>query len=341
MQDFLSKLQKGDTKLGCFLEDKQIIHQGLAPLLAKNTSSIEVQKADLLEQVKYENWQIKGKELFTQLQSQGISFIVFKGFCYSQTLYAQTHLRPYADIDVFIDKKDYQVVESILFSLGYHCYPSRQGQFLSFQNSFFDKLFPQAVIDLHWQLNNRIEYHQHFPFSEVYKQVKTVTTKSFSFKALNTSDGFILACFHYQAHRPEDRKHIWLYDLALMWKQMSKQQIEHCYKVAKTSEQSKVLAFTLEQLKQTFPKLLKFDESFINQHDESTQNYLQPREKKYSDIKTRLKNIKGLKNKIKFLSEYLFQKKEYVKNRYKLKTTIWLYLYYPRMWFEDLLKLFK
>lgn len=341
MSEFLNKLLNADTKIDSYNDDYDIIHHGLAPLLALSRPSKQLQKASLLETLKRKNWHKKARTLFNELNKLKIKFIVFKGFAFTYLLYNNSILRPYSDMDILIDKKDYDAVLKLLVQLGYQQFPSRQGRFISFQNSFYDTGSPKTIIDLHWKINNRIEFHKHFIFNAVYDEALLLTEDDLSFKTLSLEDAFILGCFHYQAHRPEDRKHIWLYDLALIWQKMDDIVKQNCLESAKQRHQSHILLNTLERLQRTFVGCFDFKFNLAQTQSEATDDYLLERNNKFSDIKTRLKNIHGLKNKLKFLSEYVFQSRHYVKCRYKLKSKRFVYFYYPRMWIEDFLKLFK
>ncbi len=344
MDEFFEKLIGSDCKLPKFTQDSQIIQQGLAPISALSNRSIAVQKAHLLETVKLKNWIQKAHLLFNALTDQQIQFLTFKGFAFTFLLYNKTHLRPYSDIDIIIKQSDYDAVETILLQLGYQQYPSRQGSFVSFQNSFFDNAdnrTPQTVIDLHWQINNRIEFHKHFDFSSLFGNAQSLHFNNTEFKTLSNIDAFILGCFHYHAHRPEDRKHIWLYDLALLWNKMDLLIQRHCLAKAKDTEQSAIVFNTLNLIDSTFVSCFEMDFKNKASKHEATEFYLQQRNKKLADIKTRLKNIHGLNNKIKFISEYVFQSRNYVERRFSLKNKQWVYLYYPKMWLEDMVKLFK
>ena len=341
MSAFLSKLIKQDCQLKAFSTEQEIIQQGLAPLLCLNQPSLVLQKADLLEQFKHQNWQKKASILFLKLSENNIRFLVFKGFAFTHLLYNSAHIRPYSDIDIIVEQSDYILVADILKQLGYQQYPSRQGEFVSFQNSFFDRGSPNTVFDVHWQINNRIEFHKHFHFNDLYQNAIELKTTPIAFKSLGFIDAFILGCFHYHAHRPIDRKHIWLYDLAQLWNKMDKHLQKKCLHKAKQSKQSGIVFNTLFLLQNTFDECFDFNFEIPQSQSETTNYYLQQRTNKISDIKTRIKNINGLKNKIIFISEYVFQSKQYVLNRYHLKSGSWVYFYYPRMWAEDIFKLFK
>ena len=122
---------------------------------------------------------------------------------------------------------------------------------------------------------------------------------------------------------------------------MSDVEKQTCIEKAKATSQYKVVSSCLHLVNQVFGKLYNLDGFIVENNFEDTELYLGERKRKATDIKIRLKNIDGFSNKIKYLSEYIFQSRDYVKNRYQLKTTNWIWLYYPRMWVEDFLKLFK
>lgn len=340
MNKFLKKLVNNDCKINTYTSNQQIIKQGLAPLLALNNTSTTIQKANLLEQSKYLNWQDKATVLFDNLNKNNIKFLVFKGFAYSFLLYNKSHIRPYSDIDIIVQEPDYLKAENLLEQLSYKRMPSRQGKFISFQNSFYDNNRPQTTIDLHWQINNRIELHQHFKFEQLYLNAIDIDSPPLNFRTLNQIDAFILASFHYQAHRPNDRKHIWLYDLALLWHNMDTETQSNCIEIAQQRQQINIVIAILNQLKHTFINCIEASTQNFK-ITEASQDYLKNRDRKVTDIKIRLKNIKGFNSKIKYLSEYIFQNKRYVQNRYRTQSKVWVYMYYPRMWIEDLFKLFK
>lgn len=350
MNSSWQKLYQNDNGLAEISNSQALIDNGLAPLIALMTdhkSDIVVKKANLLEQAKYKNWQQKASQLCSCFEQNQINFLILKGLAYSHILYDGHYVRPYSDIDIFIDRSDYQQVSTLLKSLGYQRYMSRQGQFVSFQNSFFDDEVPQTVIDVHWQINNRIEFHRYFPFKSLYASAVCIDTGHMKFRTLNDIDSFILACFHYHAHRHEHKKRIWLYDLALLWMKMNHKQQEKCLKKAQEVQQMTIVISTLMLLEETFTGGFELGEmnrahlSLALNKDEITAHYVNERKTKLKDIKTRMKNINGIKNKTIFISEYLFQPKSYVQERFNLTSTHCIYCYYPIMWFQDLIKLFK
>lgn len=336
----VSELIKNDSQLSSFTQTSHIVNQGLAPILSILNPSTELQKAKLLQQVKYLNWFSKSKMLCELLNQHKIKFIIFKGFAYNFTLYQQLPLRPHSDIDIFIQEKDYRAFESLLLHHNYKAVVSRQGRFISFQNSFYDGNKINTVFDIHWQISNRTEIHPYFQFEKLYKSSKTITSSDISFQTLDSLHSFIYACFHFQAHRPEDRKHIWKYDLAIMWDAFNEKEKIKVLRQALNANLYNLVGASLEVLKETFGGIIKYS-TLKNKPFTFDSNYFGSRENKVSDFRYRLKNIKGIKNKIIYLSEYLFQSQDYVKERYHLMSKNWVLLYYPRMWVEDILKLIK
>ncbi len=336
----VSELIGNDSKLSNFTQSSHIINQGLAPIVSILNPALELQKANLLQQVKYLNWVSKSKVLCELLNQHKIKFIIFKGFAYNFTLYHQLPLRPHSDIDIFVEEKDYKILENLLLQHHYKVVSSRQGRFISFQNSFYDDNKINTVFDIHWQISNRTEIHPYFQFEKLYKLSSTIDTSEFSFQTLDSIHTFIYACFHFQAHRPEDRKHIWLYDLALIWKGLTTEEQKKSLNLSLHYNLYDLIGGTLQTLNLTFCELISFQA--LNAKPFSFHsNYLKTRSVKWSDFFQRLKQLKGFKNKTIYLSEYLFQNKHYVQTRYKLLSTRWIYFYYPRMWFEDIIKLIK
>ena len=334
----LSELIANDNQLSKFTQTSQIINHGLAPIVSKLTPSTKLQKATLLEHAKYKNWLLKAQNLCGLLNQHKIKFIIFKGFAYSHTLYQQQPVRPYSDIDILVDEKDYKNIEKLLIHQGYKAVASRQGRFISYQNSFYDEKNIQTIFDIHWQISNRTEIHPYFQFEKIYNASKPIKTSHFSFQTLDPIHAFIYACFHYQAHRPEDRKHIWLYDLALLWKGFTVKEQENCLKLANHFHLYHLVGGTLKKMQFVFGNLIN-SKSLKGQPFILKNNYLQSRNTKGIDFYHRLKKLKGIKAKTLYLSEYVFQNTHYVQSRYRLKTRKWVYFFYPRMWLEDVLKL--
>ncbi len=336
----LSQLIANDSQLSNFTQVSHIINQGLAPIVSVLNPSTELQKANLLQQAKYLNWVSKSKILCELLNQNKIEFFIFKGFAYNYLLYQQLPLRPHSDIDVFIDEKDYGAVEKLLLHHKYQAVSSRQGRFISFQNSFYDDKKINTVFDIHWQISNRTEIHPYFQFKKLYKLSSTIAASDFLFKTLDSIHAFIYACFHFQAHRPEDRKHIWLYDLALMWKGFTTKEQNKCFDLSLHYNLYDLIGGTLQTLNLTFGELISF-QALNGKPFSFHSNYLKSRNFKGRDFLQRLKKLKGFKDKSLYISEYLFQNKHYVQTRYKLQSSQWVYLFYPRMWFEDIVKLIK
>lgn len=331
----LKELFNQDQIISGYSSNIDIVEQGIGPLLEYTGSSTTLtKKISLLQQATLPHWLKALEQLSTQFSKP---FIVFKGYALCHSIYPENWLRPFADIDVFIHINHYPEVEKILLKGGFKKIGSRKGQFISHQNSFTKQLpnQTQVTLDIHWQLNNRPEFHKYFPFEQVLATSETHKT----YQSLDLASAFILSAFHYYAHRPTDRKHIWLYDMALLWNQMGRSLQFKTLDLAKKTRQLQICHQALSQLKGTF-NLSDFDHNGSDLQ-EKTDKYLKKRTLKIHDFKIRLSNTPGLINKCKYIGEYLFQPYDYVQHRYGLNSTSLIWLYYPVMWVQDILKLFK
>ena len=121
MIEFFLYLVERDCKLAGFKSDKQIILNGLAPLFVeyKQSNSVNLIKASLLEKAKFQNWQEKSQTIFKLFDNSRIRFIVFKGFALTHYVYQNSYIRPYSDIDMIVDVEDYKVAEQLLSENGF------------------------------------------------------------------------------------------------------------------------------------------------------------------------------------------------------------------------------
>ncbi|MCF6301195.1 MAG: nucleotidyltransferase family protein [Proteobacteria bacterium] len=331
----LKELFNQDQIISQYSSNIDIVEQGIGPLLEYTGHSTTLtKKISLLQQAMLPHWLEALEKLSSQFSKP---VIVFKGYALCHSVYPENWLRPFADIDVFIHIKHYPEVEKILLQHEFKKIGSRKGQFISHQNSFTKQLANQSKItfDVHWQLNNRPEFHSYFPFEEVL----STSDEQKMYHTLDLASAFVLSAFHYYAHRSSDRKHIWLYDMALLWNQMDRSIQFKTLDLAKKTKQLQICHQALNQLKTTF-NLSDFDHN-DSELQEKTDKYLKKRTLKIHDFKIRLSNTAGFINKCKYIGEYLFQPYDYVQQRYGLNSNKLIWLYYPLMWAQDILKLFK
>lgn len=322
------------------LQSDKVIHKldriekhGVGALLAEKSDSKALKKIDLYYRARFSHLKRLFNQISDRLNDQKIDFLVMKGFSYSFWLYSNTHFRPYSDIDLFLPKSSYDQVEEILISLGFKRFNSLQGKIISQQNSFLLDDQYQTTFDIHWQVNNRQECSIHFPFEPVRKRSMTIERSEICFQTPNPIDSMLIGAFHYYGHKPKDRKHIWLYDLSLIWSSMTSQQKSQCVTQSIQNELSQILFETLKLLSTVFPKVINEPYFEINRNEPSAL-YIPHG----SSFRLRLKNTNGLANKATLLKELLIPDSDHLMQLFHLKRRRWAWIYLPRYWWKALSK---
>jgi hypothetical protein len=137
------------------------------------------------------------------LEKNKLHFLWFKGPAQSQRMYNNPIVRSYSDIDLFIDLKDLNQVDSILRKLDYFpteewkSYPkSHLSKFVEIKKEFsYVHTTKRISIDLHWNivLSNKL---LPLKFEELYKNATTIDFYSSKIKTLSVEDNFIYLNIH-------------------------------------------------------------------------------------------------------------------------------------------------
>lgn len=192
-------------------------HHGLAPLLHKHLSSLpEVANQSYsrtIEDDAFRNTQeslyLTGQlvKLNRKFRSAGIRVLTFKGPLLSQLVYGDVSLRRAGDLDLLIERHDYQRAKDLLESMGYKMTPElSEAQEASHLKTHCELQFMRdqgfSVVDLHWELAPKT-----FTFKLSAKDVIS-NSQSFplageSFETFGNEDLILYQCMH-------AAKHLWV-----------------------------------------------------------------------------------------------------------------------------------
>ncbi len=334
----LDQLLHKDKELSAFSENPAAMaHHGVAALLqAAGVRNRTVERAVLLQRASAERWLQAHREL--QKRCVTVPMTVFKGFALSHRHYPEAWMRPHADIDVLIDKSNLPALQQALTALGYQRNIARSGALVSQQVSYLlhTPNQPDLTFDVHWEINNRPAIYRQFPRAELDTQTVHLPDGS-AILTLSDAQAFILAAFHRSAHHRADRKHIWLYDLALLWLRMTAQQRQAMRAEAQQKNQTEVVESALQQINALFDLRLRG----VQPPTQVAVCESRPGPRGWQDLHERLAQWPRWRDKARYLLSQLFQPTAYVQQRYRLRTRRLVWLHYPRMWLEDALKLLR
>ncbi|MDQ6653916.1 MAG: nucleotidyltransferase family protein [Acidobacteriota bacterium] len=126
------------------------------------------------------------EQVFSALRSAGVEPILVKGWAAAR-LYPDQALRPYSDIDLCVQSKQYEIAKSVLDSID----------------------FKEEFIDLH----NGFSHLDYKSAAELYAHSKLVKLEGVDVRILSPEDQLRVLCFHFLAHGGSRAG--WLCDIAL------------------------------------------------------------------------------------------------------------------------------
>jgi len=147
--------------------------------------------------------QLRVYKLFKQ---NNISVALFKGPLLAQTAYGELSLRQAGDIDVLINRQDFDQARTLLESLGYEMSPRlTPAQLISHLNNHCELQFMRdewfTVVDLHWDLAPR-SFVFKLHASEVMSRLQSVSLAGTSVETFSAEDLVLYLSMH-------GAKHLW------------------------------------------------------------------------------------------------------------------------------------
>ena len=153
-----------------------------------------------------------------------VKVLLMKGFAFGYQIYPNAGSRASSDVDILIDKADVDVVKTIFEKLGYTIELPEEQSLLSFQFSALKQSNTGHTIlfDIHYRINNRLQYDRYFDFDTLYDNAFVINKLSQPIKVLNFSEAYTFLCVHLQGHflQGDPIKLIWLYDIHLLLSQL-------------------------------------------------------------------------------------------------------------------------
>jgi len=187
---------------------------GVLPLLHKHLGGADV-PPHFLSRLKRESvansqnvLHLIGKQLrvYKLFQEQGIPVALFKGPLLAQMAYGEISLRQAGDIDVLINRRDFEHARALLESLGYEMSPRlTPPQLASHLSNHCELQFMRdewfTVVDLHWDLAPR-SFVFKLRAGEVMSRLQTVSLAGATVKTFGAEDLVLYLAMH-------GAKHLW------------------------------------------------------------------------------------------------------------------------------------
>jgi hypothetical protein len=266
----------------------------------------------------------------------------------SYLIYTEPHLRPFSDIDLFIQTKDFKAAGQLMTSLGYEARNEAAGEFISYQRTFkrVDSFGVEHYYDIHQKISNPVIFSDLLIFEEAWSRSISVPRLDARARTLCPTHALLLACVHRVAHHAEDQRPIWFKDIHLLTESLSQDEFDSFLKIA---EDKKVLKICVEGVQLAKAKFeTKFSEELFEKYrlkSENTQeasgSYLKSKYPRLRDLISNLKTISGFNHRVRFLKNYAFPDADYLLKKYSVSNRGWLPLLYFRRGMEGIWKIFR
>ena len=189
---------------------------GLLPLLHKNLShDNDLAPSHFLSRLKRESvansqtvLHLIGKQLrvYRLFKEHGIPVALFKGPLLAQMAYGEISLRQAGDIDVLINRQNFEQARTLLESLGYQMHPNlTAAQLASHLNFHCELQFMRddwfTIVDLHWDLAPR-SFVFKVTAEEVLSRLQTVCVGGTPVETFSNEDLVLYQSMH-------GAKHLW------------------------------------------------------------------------------------------------------------------------------------
>ena len=188
------------------------------------------------------------------LSGSGVRYLLIKGAALCHQIYPAPELRPRVDTDILIEEASLPAVKAALADIGYESVIAHDGGLISYQTCmhYRDDCAVDHTIDIHWRITNRHEYRDLLRFDSMYESAVALYDFPLPVYAPNRVLALCVACIHLVGHHSDNPRLIWLYDMLLLVKQMSKAELDEFIELIRKNGVEDTVAAALTELGEHF-----------------------------------------------------------------------------------------
>lgn len=157
-------------------------------------------------------------DLVALLEGNGVPTVAFKGPGLAVTAYGDLGLRPFSDLDIFVQKKDLARARTLLEQRGFRhavsvpdrSEPEALGQRMAYHDAFTNSA--DDLVELHWEIAP--SFFASALLSGFWERARPVTVLGQPLRCFSPEDQLLLLCVHGSKHRWERLG--WVCDVALL-----------------------------------------------------------------------------------------------------------------------------
>lgn len=237
-------------------ELRTLTEHGLAPLIyatqplpqlrnaAIQAAAVEPLRADDLRTV------------LSTLAANGIPVLIMKGAALAYDLYPGPELRPRADVDLLVSRKDVAAAIATLKALGCVAPLTSGDEHAVRQLTLLrrDAFGVQHGYDLHWDASNTPVFASALRFDHLLERAIAIPRLGDHARGLSYPDALLLACIHRVAHHHDTQRLIWLADIDLLRLRMSPEENARFWREAAEARMVAVCSRSIELAEEWFSR---------------------------------------------------------------------------------------
>jgi len=142
--------------------------------------------------------------IYRAFSNRGIDLIVLRGPALGLTLYSRPYLRPFADLDLLIEKEDITIAKKLLGDIGFGPLPGTLPA-LYFEKHHLHLSFKDpernTIVELHWALDHPYTLYT-MNYADLLAGEEEASFEGLTIPVLNPEDRLITLCLHLVKHCP-------------------------------------------------------------------------------------------------------------------------------------------
>lgn len=229
-------------------EIEALLDHGLAPLVYAR-ASLPVLRAAAIRAAAVEPLRADDlRVVLAELASKGVGALILKGTALAYDLYKTPELRPRADVDLLVARRDAAAAIEVFRSLGFSM-PLTSGDEHAVRQvtlSRADAYGFEHVYDLHWDVTNTPVFASALDFDALRLHSIALPRLGPDARGLSHADALLLACIHRVAHHHDTERLIWLVDIALLRERMSEEEHRRFWRQAADARMVAVCSRSIE-----------------------------------------------------------------------------------------------
>ncbi|MBU0996158.1 MAG: nucleotidyltransferase family protein [Proteobacteria bacterium] len=285
--------------------------------------------------------------LLSAIGKSGEKHLVLKGPAISGSLYPDTTMRSYNDIDILVMPDRFPKVRQVLLDLGYVCSAPRFDRYrdLHSEESFVHLKDRMALpVELHWDIHHFFGFRGRGTVNDLFGHAIPKTFGALSFCGLDPVDELIHLVLHLVLIHTRDIRLIWLYDIFLLATQIGEsgrwqELTEICQEWSATLAVFHILQLVRIWTPLSLPDEVNSLDKWPKQHpaeEKAWQSVLKKHRHIHAMISLRLPpGLPWIKKAI-YIVDFVFPPKENLKKRYAISHDFLLPYYYLKRLFERL-----